>query len=144
MSSQEQTIRPNDAAFSKPQPIGLTILDWLLIVLAVGTSAFALLGSRSKFVAEPMFEIADADASGGDRLQIEIDETNQVKLAGQPVKDVQTLVERIRDRNDVWQATISADKDALFATTDWVATTLINSGVDQVQIVTRKRVETTE
>ena len=144
MSSLEQTIPPSDAPRSKSQPIGLTILDWMLIVLAVATSAFALLGSRVETAAEPVFEIADAQSSEGDRLKIEIDNANQVNLGGQSVKDVQALVERIKARNDLRQATISADEDALFATTDWVATTLINSGVDQVQIVTGKRVDTTE
>ena len=144
MSSQEQAIRPSDMPLSKRQPIGLKILDWLLIVLAVATSAFALLGSRSRVVAEPIFEIADAASSEGDQLQIEIDDANQVNVGGQSIKDVQALVERIQDRRAVRQVTISADENALFATTDWVATTLINCGVDQVQIVTNKRADTTE
>lgn len=144
MSSPEQTTQPSELPLSKRQPIGLTILDWVLIVLAVATSAIALLGSRSKTAAEPNFEITDVESSAGDRLKIEIDGTNQVNLAGQSVKEVQTLVELIKARNDLRQATIVADEDTLFATTDWVATTLINSGVDRVQVVTGKRVETKE
>jgi len=144
MSSPEQTAQPSEIPPSKRQPIGLTILDWVLIVLAVATSAIALLGSRSKTAAEPIFEVAEAESSAGDRLKIEIDGTNQVNLAGQSIKDVQSLVERIKARNDLRQATIVADEDALFAAIDWVATTLINSGVDQVQVVTGERVDTTE